>query len=381
MEEVGIKEGEFLVCMVTKEVAKPAARASAATSAASQPPQTGSAPSSTPAATPAAGATAAAAATTSPPLTTNNPSAPSSAPSTTTPPAPPSVEISEEALAQLVTMGFREAEARYALVAARGNGDLAVEFLTNGIPEQLETPTASSTTPASGASDGPLDRFRSHPQFTQLQQLVQSNPASLTQVLELIGQQDPELLATIHANHDAFVQMMNEPIVERPPANAGTGAGLGYGGMPGMPGGTPGPDPTQILAALQHLPEAQRAQTAAQLGMSPEQLQQLTQYLSSMPPGQLQNMYGAMGAGGFGSMGGMGGMGDIPPSANVIRLTPEELASVRRLQDLGFSEQEAVQAYILCDKNEEWAANMLFEGGLTFEGDEGFDGSGGDETH
>jgi hypothetical protein len=30
-----------------------------------------------------------------------------------------------------------EAEARVALNAAQGNGDLAVEFLMNGIPEQL----------------------------------------------------------------------------------------------------------------------------------------------------------------------------------------------------------------------------------------------------
>ena len=45
-----------------------------------------------------------------------------------------------------------------------------------------------------------------------------------------------------------------------------------------------------------------------------------------------------------------------------IKLTREESLAVKRLQDLGnFSQAEAVQAYLACDKNEELAANFLFE--------------------
>ena len=115
-------------------------------------------------------------------------------------------------------MGFREVEARAALTAARGNGDLAVEFLMNGIPEQLMNmpPTGAPLAPAVVNDTGPLAQLRLHPQFVQLQRLVQSNPAALAQVLEAIGQQDANLLAAIHANHDAFVTMMNEPIVDQP---------------------------------------------------------------------------------------------------------------------------------------------------------------------
>jgi UV excision repair protein RAD23 len=113
---------------------------------------------------------------------------------------------------------------------------------------------------------------------------------------------------------------------------------------------------------LQALPEAQRAQAAASMNLSVDQLQQFTQLLSSLPPDQLQNMMGAAG---------LGGQGGVPPGADVVRLTPEELAAVRRLQELGFSEQQAVQAFIACDRNETLAANFLFDGGVGDFGDGG----------
>jgi len=90
-----------------------------------------------------------------------------------------------------------------------------------------------------------------------------------------------------------------------------------------------------VLAALSNLSPEQRAQMAAALGISPEDL--------------------AMAASG----GGGGGM----PGATRIELTAAEGAAVRRLQDLGFSQQQALEAYLACDRNEEMAANYLFESG------------------
>jgi len=66
------------------------------------------------------------------------------------------------------------------------------------------------------------------------------------------------------------------------------------------------------------------------------------------------------------AMGGMGGMGGgMPPGPGptVIQLTEEENAAVGRLVALGFDRQTAAQAYLACDKNEEVAANFLFENG------------------
>jgi len=47
-----------------------------------------------------------------------------------------------------------------------------------------------------------------------------------------------------------------------------------------------------------------------------------------------------------------GGGGGAPPQGQVsIRLTQEEAAAVTRLQELGFDQQSALQAFMACDKN------------------------------
>lgn len=78
-----------------------------------------------------------------------------------------------------------------------------------------------------------LDDFRGHPQFNDLKRLVQGDPAMLSNVLQMIGQQSPNLLARIHENQNEFIALMNEPVDETvPPAAAGAPAG-GMGSMMG----------------------------------------------------------------------------------------------------------------------------------------------------
>lgn len=294
------------------------------------------------------------------------PAAPAPAPAAAPAPAPAPAQdfATPESIANLTAMGYPEDAVRAALNAAMGNPDMAFEFLNNGIPDNLPAapPAAQAggspaAAPAGSGSAVGIEALRNHPQFAALQQTVQSNPAALPQILQVIGQQQPELLEAIHANEAAFLAMMNEPISANPPAAAPAPApaqGAPAGGMPGMGMGGPGgqPNVAAVLQMLQSLPEEQRAAFAQQMGIPPEAMAQMMQAMQSMPPEQLAAM-----------MGGAGGGGGAPPPGT-ITLTQEEMESVQRLEALGYTRQQAAQAFLACDKNEMMAANMLMDGGF-----------------
>lgn len=190
-------------------------------------------------------------------------------------------------------MGFPENECRAALVASMGNPDLAYEFLLSGIPPSLAASSAAATaattsaaasqqaTPATG-----IDQLRQHPQFNSLKTLLQRNPACLPEVLDVIGQQSPALLAEIHANNEAFIAMMNEPI--QPAATA-------VPPPPSASAGSASLDAANMVRMLGSLQPAQRAQFAQSMGMSPDQLESFMTMMSSMPPEALQSILGGEG--------------------------------------------------------------------------------------
>jgi UV excision repair protein RAD23 len=349
LSETGIAENEFLVCMLTKE-SKPKPQA-----------MVNKTPTP-PVSTPAPQVTQQQATTTTqsvPPTTMQQPTTPAPQLQTQTPNAPSrESNLNPEAIRQLMDMGFPEDEATTALRAAMGNADVAVEFLMNGIPphalaaagmggDNQNTSLNESTDSMSGGSG--IEQLRAHPQLNELRRIVQSNPSALSQVLEAIGQQNPALLQLIHANQAEFLAMMNEPITEDPPQQQQQ-----QQSPPShMPSGEP--NPMQLIQMIQQLPEEQRAAAAQSLGMTPEQLQAFSQMISQLPPAELQALLGQFGQG-------RGGGGGGPPGGNVIRLSEEEMNSVNRLTELGFDQQDAVQAYLACDKNEALAANMLMDG-------------------
>lgn len=78
---------------------------------------------------------------------------------------------------------------------------------------------------------------------------------------------------------------------------------------------------------------------------------------AGMPAGG-QPAAGGMPAGGQGQPG-AGGAGAPRPGQLVV--SQEEMQAIQNLQGLGFSQHRAAQAYFACDKNEELAANFLFE--------------------
>merc|ERR1719231_254103 len=119
----------------------------------------------------------------------------------------------------------------------------------------------------------------------------------------------------------------------------------------------------------QQIPPEQRAALAQQLGMSPEQLNQMMQVMGQMPPEAMAGMMQAMGGAGGGMPGG------VPPGANVVQLTQEEAEAIERLTGMGFDKDDAVQAFLACDKNEMMAANLLMD---DFSGGGGGFGGGGE---
>jgi len=385
VESCNIKPNAFLVVMVVK--AKKAAPTPAPT------PTPKPTTTSTPATAPAPAQTTTTENVAPSPSPDAPPDAPNAPSTETSPPAPTSTasagdELPAEAVANLIAMGFPEAEVRACLTASQGNPDVAVEFLMNGIPPQLQAlqqaaqtnqnPPSSSSTANQGA---PLQSLRDHPQINQLRRLVQSNPQALQQVLTQIGEQQPDLLREINQNQQTFIEIMNQPVQDDAPASASNPVAPTSSEVSNrttspidsadLLGGLT--NPAQMTEMIQNMNPADLQRMAALMGLSPDQLTSTAQMINQMPPEQFQEYMNMAMQSGIPNMEGDGGIGG---GQQVLQLSEEEMAAVNRLADMGFDRSEAAQAYIACDKNEALAANLLMDGGFGF-GDGAFGESGG----
>lgn len=244
----------------------------------------------------------------------------------------------------LCEMGFPRPEVERCLRAAFNNPDRAVEYLMNGIPHHLlqaavPAPAAPPPgVPAAGAgpggspygmmppyrpmrsapATGPLAQLQNHSRFNQLRMVVQQSPQALNQVLALMAQSDPSLIPLIAEHQEEFVRLLQEPV-----------GPMGPGGAGGLPN-----DPVAAMIAA--------AQAAAQ-GQS------------SQPP------MAAAGPGAAVAPASAAGPAVPAAPAAAPQLTAANQEALDRLAALGVSRERALEAYLACDRNEEMAANYLFE--------------------
>ncbi|CBY20762.1 unnamed protein product [Oikopleura dioica] len=288
IEEYQITEKGFIVLMVTKPkvVPKPV--------------------EPKPEPTPAAPAAAASTESSTPAEST------SSTDATTTPSQPVATEAAAPVnphVANLMAMGFPESQVKQALSAAFNNPERAVEYLMNGIPEELlaqmtttpEAAAASAGTTAD-ASAAPtvtapsrsvgstLEQIRNEPQFQQIRTLIRNNPQLLSQFIQQLQIENPEAFAAISANQQEFINMINEPGEAQPAGDDSAEAAA-----PATPGDGPRVRQTEDGRVM-------------------------------------------------------------------LEITAEDRASIERLKELGFPEQAVLQAFFACDKNENDAANFLLSG-------------------
>ncbi|KAJ1659940.1 UV excision repair protein rad23 [Dispira simplex] len=138
------------------------------------------------------------------------------------------------------------------------------------------------------------------------------------------------------------------------------------------PGAAQAVDPDQASNALQFLQNDPQFQSIRQMiQRDPQLLQPVLQQLSQSNPGLfnmlmshqdelLRILSGGGDADGADSDEEGGAQGVEP---QVIHITQEEKDAIDRLVALGFDRSIAIEAYLACDKNEELAANYLFDHG------------------
>ncbi|XP_039904453.1 RAD23 homolog A, nucleotide excision repair protein b isoform X1 [Simochromis diagramma] len=154
----------------------------------------------------------------------------------------------ENLVSEIMSIGYEREPVVAALRASYNNPDRAVEYLLMGIPARasdLHNPQPSRhSTPAnpstpsteeppqqppappsrpvsssqpvtagggSGSIGNPLEFLRNQPQFQQMRQIIQQNPALLPALLQQLGRDNPQLLQQITEHQERFVQMLNEP--------------------------------------------------------------------------------------------------------------------------------------------------------------------------
>lgn len=313
IESYNIEEKGFIVCMVSKP------KTSSSTATPSQAPST---PSRATASTPAAPPAPAPSTNTSTPAVPATPSpAGASQPSDAAfndPSALLSGSQGEAVIAHMESMGFPRDDINRAMRAAFFNPDRAIEYLLNGIPDTI--------------------------QQEQQQQQQQAAAAAAD---------SPEPPAAPAGENVPSTTGGDEPVnLFEAAAQAGTQEGT-RGARSGSAAGEGLPN----LDFLRNNPHFQQLRQLVQ--QQPQMLEPILQQVAAGNP-QIAQLIG-QNEEQFLQLLSEEGDGALPPGAHQIHVTEEERDAIERLCRLGFSRDLVIQAYFACDKNEELAANFLFE--------------------
>ncbi|WVO17521.1 UV excision repair protein Rad23 [Cryptococcus depauperatus] len=232
----------------------------------------------------------------------------------------------------MVEMGFEREQVIRALRASFNNPDRAVEYLMSGNIPNVDT---SAPTPAepSAPSSVPV-----------------AAPAAETQdVAQPVAQQAQAPAPAAGSADNLFAAA--EAAMQRDRGTPSGGPTLS-GASTGAGGGPPGLDQLQQIRDM--------------VQQNPAMIQPLLQQIAAESP-EIAQLIAQNPEALYELLGGGGGEGDEDDEFGEggpvmrINLTQEEAAAVERLEALGFDRQMVLQAYMLCDKNEELAANFLFE--------------------
>ncbi|KAF9197290.1 hypothetical protein BGZ49_002340 [Haplosporangium sp. Z 27] len=348
VEQYNISEKDFLVIMVTKAKAVPASAPKAAASNSSS-----SAPVAAPAAAQATPPAPAATQVTPPaPVAQTQaeqvPSAPVTAPAigenpipaASTEPTPAESPDNalltgshfETAIQNMMEMGFPREQCMLAMRASFNNPDRAVEYLMTGIPEHLQAQAnapapAAARAPAAAAAAASTTPSSRPPQSTSAPATAAAQPQNL-------------FTAAAQAAADA----------RRGTTGGQAGAGAESGDIENLAFLRDQPQFQQIREMVQANPDLLQP-LLVQLGQSnPQMLQLINQNQQAFL--QLLNE-------GYEDEEG----GHPPAGANHIYVTQDEQEAIQRLESLGFDRQTAVEAFLACDRDEQMAANYLFDHG------------------
>ncbi|TAQ83571.1 hypothetical protein B7494_g8104 [Chlorociboria aeruginascens] len=330
VESYKIEEKGFIVCMTSKPKAAPASTSS------SKPPSTPTPAISATPAPPAAPAQSASSSANAPPATPTPAVAGAFAISETlaTPSQPSGLAMGVERaqqIAEMESMGFERLQIDRAMRAAYYNSERAIEYLLTGIPEDVQREEREVGIPQ--AAQAPQDTFT--PPAPAASGEAGDEPVNLFEAAAQAGQAGRGGAARSGASSLFAAGGAN---LGSPPAGA---AGLGN------------------LDFLRNNPQFQQLRQVVQ--QNPQMLEPILQQVGAGNP-QLAELIGQHPEQ-FLQILSEDGDNDapLPPGAQQISVTEEERDAIERLCRLGFARDRAIQAYFACDKNEELAANFLFD--------------------